>query len=139
MASRGHELLEHTADVGLRIWAPTLEGLFEEAAIGLIDVMGATTGTADRTERVTIDAPELDALFVDWLSDVLFLFDARGFVTRSVAVKLESDPSRIVATLHGADASGFVQHGPAVKAITYHGLEVAQTQDGYEARVYVDV
>jgi SHS2 domain-containing protein len=132
-------LIEHTADVGLRVWAPTLDELFAEAAVALIDVMGAATGPSDRIEHVHIDAPDLGALFVDWLSEVLFLFDGRGFVTRAADVRVEVDPWKLEAPLRGSDAEAFVQHGPAVKAITYHGLEVAEGKGGYEARVYLDV
>jgi SHS2 domain-containing protein len=135
--ARGHELIEHTADVGLRIWAPTLDELFEEAAVALIDVMGRSPDPDDRKERVVLDAPDLDALFVDWLSEILFLFDARGFATRSARVATQTEPTRLEATLSGS--GDFEQHGPAVKAVTYHGLEVGETDSGYEARVYLDV
>ena len=135
--ARGHELVEHTADVGLRIWAATLDELFEEAAIGLIDVMGRSTGHDDRQERVVLDAPDLDGLFVDWLSEVLFLFDARGFATRSARVGVQTEPTRLEAALSGS--GDFEQHGPAVKAVTYHGLDIGPTASGYEARVYLDV
>jgi SHS2 domain-containing protein len=139
VASSGHELIEHTADVGLRVWAPTLDELFAEAAVALMDVMGAADGPPDRAEQVRIDGPDVDALFVDWLSEVLFLFDARGFVTCAAEVHVGADPWVVDAGLAGADAAAFVQHGPAVKAITYHGLEVGKTAKGYQARVYLDV
>src|SRR5829696_10503428 len=37
----GYELLEHTADVGIRARGPTLETAFEQATEGLADVLGA--------------------------------------------------------------------------------------------------
>ncbi len=131
-------MIEHTADVGLRLWAPTLDELFAEAAVALIDVMGAADGPAPRTGEVHIDAPDRDALLVDWMSEVLFLFDGRGFVTCEADVHVKTDPWTLDGSLHGADATTFVQHGPAVKAITYHGLELRKTDQGYEARVYLD-
>ena len=137
--ARGHELIEHTADVGLRAWAPTIDELFSEAAVGLVDVMGRAAGPDDRSEEIELEAPDLDALFVDWLSEGLFLFDARGFVPRRAKVWVHPDPWRLESTLEGADAERFSQHGPAVKAVTYHGLEIKVTDSGYEARVYLDV
>ncbi len=136
-SNRGHELVEHTADVGLRIWAPTVEELFAEAAVALIDVMGKAIGPSDREERVALDAPDLDALFVDWLSEILFLFDARDFVPRSASAHVDDDPWKVEATLEGGGE--LEQHGPAVKAVTYHGLDIRRTDDGYEAVVYLDV
>jgi SHS2 domain-containing protein len=132
---RGHELLEHTADVGLRVWAATLDELFAESAAGLIDVMGTAVGPADRRESVDLEARDLGALFVDWLSEVLFLFEARDIVPRAIDVHVERDPWRLRATIEGPSAERFTQSGPAVKAVTYHGLHV----DENEARVYLDV
>lgn len=136
-ATRGHELIEHTADVGLRIWAPTLEELFAEGAEALIDVMGSPTGPSKGEDLITLEAPDLGALFVDWLSEVLFLFDARGFATLAARARVTSDPWRVEATLEGA--GDLEQHGPAVKAVTYHGLDMKRTDEGYEAVVYLDV
>lgn len=136
---RGHEPIEHTADVGLRVWAPSLEELFAEAAIGLMDVMGSPSRPADRSEHTTLEAPDLDALFVDWLSEALFLFEAREFVTCDADVSVERDPWRVEATLRGADAEAFRQHGPGVKAVTYHGLRIEERRQGWEGRVYLDV
>ena len=139
MASgRGHELIEHTADVGLRVWAPTLEALFEEAALGLVAVMGKGSGASNNREEISIDAPDLGSLFVDWLSEVLFRFEAREIVPSVVRVHVEDD-KRLSATIEGQSTEGFREHGPAVKAVTYHGLEVGPSSDTFEARVYLDV
>jgi SHS2 domain-containing protein len=134
VSARGHELVEHTADVGLRAWGPGLEDVFAEAAIGLVRTMGRGEGPSVR-EDVTLDAPDLDALFVDWLSEVLFLFEARGVVPAGVRVRIDRDACSLSASIDGVRAESFVQEGPAVKAVTYHGLELSDT----EAVVYLDV
>jgi SHS2 domain-containing protein len=41
--ARGHALLEHTADVGIRAWGSDVAGAFAEAALGLAELMGART------------------------------------------------------------------------------------------------
>ena len=134
MADRGHELIEHTADVGLRVWGPSLSDVFAEAAIALIAIMGTAKG-AEVREEVAIDAPDLEALFVDWLSEVLFLFEAREVVPRDVRVGIDRQRPALMATIEGVKAETFEQEGPAVKAVTYHGLELSDT----EAIVYLDV
>jgi SHS2 domain-containing protein len=134
VAGRGHELIEHTADVGLRIWAPTLEDVFAEAAIGLVGVMGTADGDPV-SERVTLESTDLDALFVDWLSEVLFLFEARKIVPLDVRVGIDREHCSLDATIDGVRVTMFDEHGPAVKAVTFHGLRVAEG----EATVYLDV
>ena len=48
MGTGGFELLEHTADVGIRAWAATLEEAFEHATEGLAEVQGAGPGAVPR-------------------------------------------------------------------------------------------
>lgn len=136
---RGHELIEHTADVGLRIWAPSLDELFAEAAAALIGVMGSATSKTPLTADVSLEAPDLDALFVDWLSEILFLFEARELVPTPTRVRVTEDPWRVDAVIDGYSSEEFRQEGPAVKAVTYHALEISQTTSGCEARIYLDV
>lgn len=135
MATRGYEVIEHTADIGLRVWGPALEDVFGEAAVALVAVMGTASGGEPVTENVSLEAPDVDSLFFDWLSEILFLFEAREIVPRDVRVRIDREGWKLEATLEGSRAPAFVQEGPTVKAITYHALEVAET----EATVYLDV
>lgn len=137
--ARGHELIEHTADIGLRVWAPDLNGLFAEAAVALVSVMGSPTSRITATIDVALEAPDQDALMVDWLSEILFLFEARELVVIEARVHVSEAPWRLAATIDGVGTEGFDQEGPAVKAVTYHGLELTRTPAGYETKVYLDV
>jgi SHS2 domain-containing protein len=136
---RGYETLEHTADVGLRAWGPDLAAVFEQAAMALIAIMGQASGPATRHEDVTLEAPDGVALLVEWLSEVVFLFEARTFVPLRIDADVEAEPWRVRAAIDGCDAESFEQNGPAVKAVTYHEAELARSSSGYEARVYLDV
>lgn len=136
---RGYEVIEHTADVGLRIWAPDPSALFEEAAYGLVAIMGRGKSKSNLRQEITLDAPDGVALLVDWLSEVVFLFDARDFVPLKIDADVTADPWRVHATLDGTSGTNFEQGGPAVKAITYHDAVVRETSSGWEARVYLDV
>ena len=99
--------------------------------------MGTPTGATTRSEHVEIESPDGVALLVDWLSEVLFLFDARNFVPREIDADVEE--WRIRATIGGGNAADFDQGGAAVKAITYHDAMLERTPGGYEARVYLDL
>jgi SHS2 domain-containing protein len=136
---RGHEILEHTADLGLRVWAPDLPQLFAEGAHALIAIMVEGSALADRREEVAVEAPDVTALFVDWLSELVFLFDARAFVPLQIDADVTSEPWRLRGVLVGADVDRFRQVGPAIKAVTYHRADVARTPAGFQARVYLDV
>ena len=134
----GFEILEHTADVGVRALGASREDVFEQATRGLLDVTGALgTGSGERI-AIEVTANDVGAALVYWLEEVLYLQDARDSVVTALQVERVDNSS----------ASGWVEiaprgqdlEGTAVKAITYHQLEVSPLQDGtWFATVYFDI
>lgn len=135
------EILEHTADVGIRAQAVDLPGVFEAATLGLLDIVGTWAPGSEETEHVDVDieAADVGALLVDWLGEVVYVGDSRDAVVTSLEMK---DVTRTSATgrlgIAPRDEAAY-EGGTQVKAITYHRLAVEQTDDGWSATVYVDV
>lgn len=144
-AGAGFELLEHTADVGIRAWAGTLEEAFERATEGLAEVMGAlapgwSAGGPGPGGPVPVEVTASDpgGLLVDWLNEVLWLLEASQAALAGVRVDRVGDGT----------ASGSVDVAPGgpdpdgtfVKAVTYHRLRVEPGPGGgWLAEVYLDV
>lgn len=138
------EVLAHTADVGFRAAAATLPELFATAAEAMFSIEYDLSGvTPEREARVGVEAEDLEGLMEVWLSELLWLHDAEGFVPTAVAVSsLEAGatPLRVAGTIGGAAIGPwFEQTGPQIKAVTLHGLAVRRTAEGWEATVYLDV
>lgn len=133
----GFEILEHTADVGVRSWAPTLEEAFRQSTLGLLDIVGAWQPGAGSRESIAVEGRDLGALLVDWLSEVLYLQEVRDVVISAVQIDHVGDDA----------ASGWVElaerpleiEGTAVKAITFHQLDVSRTEAGWSTTVYLDI
>ena len=139
----GYEVLEHTADVGILATGATLEETFEQATRGLADIIGAWTGegrqAGDADEvPIEIEAADLGALLVDWLSEVLYLHDARDAVIADVHVDDVFD-HRVKGMIVLAPRANRELEGTQVKAITYHQLAVEPTTDGWSAKVFFDL
>jgi SHS2 domain-containing protein len=135
------EIVEHTADMGLRAAAGSLGELFAEAARGLYLLILEDPGTVEVRQSTTIAlaAGSLDDLFFDWLSELLYLFDARHLVLSRFDVRVEG--MQLQAEV-GGEILDPDRHRVAreVKAVTYHHLEVKQTPaGGWEATVIVDI
>ncbi|HEX2296280.1 MAG TPA: archease [Actinomycetota bacterium] len=134
------EILEHTADVGIRAEAVDLSGVFEQATLGLLDIVGTWAPSRAAAEEVELDVGAADpgALLVDWLGEVLYLCDSRDVVVTSM--DLEVTPRRAGGRLGIAPREeASYEGGTQVKAITYHRLAVEESGDGWSATVYVDV
>jgi SHS2 domain-containing protein len=132
-----HAFDDHTGDVRLRVEAPTLPGLFEEAARGLAELMleRAMELGLNGAERVSLRAPDREALLVDWLNELIFLSETRQRIYTDVTVHRASD-TELVATVRGVLPEAL---RTAVKAATLHDLRVVEAQGGYSATVVLDV
>lgn len=136
----GFELFDHTADLGVRVRAPTLAGLVPPAteglyaAIGDVQVAGAP---AAWTRALAGEEPAL--LLRDYLAEVLHLFAAAG--RRLIDVQVDEFSPRRLAVRGRAQpvdaARSALQR--EVKAVTYHELTVRLVAGGYEATFIVDI
>ena len=135
-------VFEHTADVGLRIEADSLEELFVEAARGLFALVLENPAAIERREELTIEleAEDRAGLFVDWLRELIFRFETEHLLVAEFAVELFDDDRRLRAHCRGEPAD-WSRHLPGneLKAVTYHGLRVEQTAKGWEAEVIFDI
>jgi SHS2 domain-containing protein len=145
-AAGGFELLEHTADVGIRARGTRLEEAFEQATLGLAEVLGASRPGPGRPEPVEVAAGDLGALLVDWLNEVLWLREVRQAALAGVRVdRVEVGPGEAAAdgVARGTvvfAAGGAGPEGTFVKAVTYHRLRVEREPGGgWLVEVYLDV
>ena len=135
-----HETFDHTADLGLRVRTADLNALFAEAGEALFSVIVEDLGTVAAATRVEIKLTEADRelLLFDWLKELLYRFDAEHLLFSRFEVTVRPDGLTGVAWGETLDRTRH-ELGHEVKAITYHGLKVEQTNDGWVAEVIVDI
>jgi SHS2 domain-containing protein len=82
-----YTLIDHTADIGIRVSAPSMEGLFEEAAYALADILGG--GNAVGGEEVMVESQGIDRvdLLVRWLQEILYLIEVKDFRLSAVTIQ----------------------------------------------------
>jgi SHS2 domain-containing protein len=132
------ELLEHTADVGVRARGATLEEAFEQATLGLAEVLGARRPGPGEPVAVTVTAGDPGGLLVDWLNEVLWLHETRGHAAiAGVRVERVADGRAAGSVTFSSTAPP--ADGTFVKAVTYHRLRVDRDAGGWLAEVYLDV
>jgi SHS2 domain-containing protein len=135
-----YETFDHTADLGLRIRAADLNTLFAEAAEALFSIIVEDLSTVrpDQPIVVRVEGQDREYLLFDWLKGLLYRFDTEHLLFRRFEVNIGADGLEGQAWGEPLDrARHELSH--EVKAITYHGLRVEQTADGWEAEVIVDI
>jgi protein archease len=135
-----YETFEHTADLGLRIRAATLDELFAEAGQALFAAIVEDIATVAPQQRfdVHLNGDERPYLLVDWLKELLYRFDTDHLVFGRFAVRVGE--AGLTGTAWGEPldpARHMLSH--EVKAITYHGLRVEPDAGGWLAEVIVDI
>jgi SHS2 domain-containing protein len=127
--------IEHTADLGFEVDAPTLPVLFERAAMALVGLM-LDPATVRAVAREPLDVPgtALDELLHDWLHAILVRVQTGGFAVAAAAVD-EIGAGGVRGALAGEpfDQSRQVFHGE-VKGVTWHQLAVRSRPGGWTAR-----
>ena len=128
--------LPHTADLAWRLWGDSLPELFENAAGALVATMTDRRYLRRREKRqIEVESPDREALMVDWLNYLLYLFDVTGFLGREFQVTALTDQSlRAVAW-----GEKFDPERTAVKAATFHQLKIVPVKDGWQATVVLDL
>ena len=136
-----YELISHTADIGIRLKAGTLKGLFLKAARAAFDVMAEAKkplgALSAREFSIALKAPNIQELFVRWLSELVSLSDAKDVHFTRFDIKDFSETT-LTAAAFGLPREHF-QGKIEIKAVTYHALKVEKKGNGFEAEVIFDV
>jgi SHS2 domain-containing protein len=133
----GYELMEHTADVAVKAYGKDLNEMFANAALGMFNVMTDTSKVETVGEyTVEVESADVQGLLVDWLSELLYLFDTQDVLLREFNVSI--DGNKLAASVRGEKLDR--ERHPLksdVKAATYHMLEIDEDK-GY-AVVLLDI
>ena len=142
------EPIDHTADIGADLEAGSLEALYERAAIAFCDaIVEVDTVRPTWERRLRVQADDRELLMVEWLEELLFLFDTEDYLTsraRVILNTLDTGKLELRATVRG-EAYARDRHPVkvAIKGVTYHGLSVRQIQaaagERWRARVIFDI
>ncbi|MGC8874508.1 MAG: archease [Chloroflexia bacterium] len=123
--------LEHTADLGLEVWASTLPQLYAAAAEGMCSLYFDLAAVQPLEQReVTARGHDREELLIDWLGNLLYGIEVERFLPCRFEVDDFKD-SELHARVWGEpfDPSRH-RWRTGIKAATYHNLHVRQTADG---------
>ncbi|MEJ2204207.1 MAG: archease [Gemmatimonadota bacterium] len=147
-ASGGIVFLDHTADVGLAVSAPTLPELFIRTARGMTLLIHGTEREKCRAtdpggreptrieRRMSLRADDLPGLLRLWLRELLYWHESEGVSFEDARFGTLSE------TLLGALVTVTPdEHEPVreIKGVTLHGLVAERGDGGWVSQVIFDV
>jgi SHS2 domain-containing protein len=132
------EILEHTADLKIKVFGKTKEELFENAMVGMFEAAKYEKEIKSQKSKVKIKVKSIDlpSLLVDFLSEVLYLVETEKLVFEKVEFKKFTE-NEIEAILFGKPLKRMGVH---IKGVTYHDLKIRLKEDGsWQATILFDI
>lgn len=151
----GLVFLDHTADVGIGIEAPSLDVFLHRAALGMLALLrgqededpgwdepapdgraaSETAPAEPSSASVELEAAGPPSLLAEWLRELLFLHEVehRDYVDAEFHVL---EPTGLRARVRLEPAVGAVRE---IKGVTYHELRVERADNRWKGQVIFDV
>ncbi len=134
------DYIDHTGDAGILLRAENLRQLFERAAWGMFSVL---TNVAEirlvEETRIQVEANDLPALMLAWLSELNYRHVTEHRLFGKFEVSVISD-QMVFAEVSGETINPdrhtiFTE----IKAVTFHGLRLEKSDNGWEAQIIFDL
>ncbi len=119
------EFLEHTGDTKFKAFGKNLEECFSNAALAMFSIMVDYTKVKPKVEhKIKVKGSDLKSLLYNWLEELLFLVDAKGFLLNKIkSIKIDKKKFTLEATVVGDKADDY-ETIEWVKAPTYNDMEI---------------
>ena len=138
------ELLPHVADAYIAAYGSTLGEAFENAALGMIDVMiDPSTVSAVIEDDISISASDEKALLYSWLEQLILNFDIDEKIYgkfKVIEIVHEGGEWKLTAKAYG-EIFDPARHPSKteIKAVTYHKMEIRRVKDNYVVKFILDL
>lgn len=133
------EVFDHTADIGIVAYGSNLKEAYANVAYGMFSLITDLTEVHEEIQRdIDIQALDRESLVVDWLNELLYIFDVDQVIfSRFEITALSQNQLRAKAYGEKIDTSRH-QLKTEVKAATYHLLKV-EKGNGFKIQVILDI
>jgi SHS2 domain-containing protein len=138
-----YEILEHTADIRVRIYGKTIKDLFKNAALALFGLIAEYKPRLKKEKEIKLEAQNQEELLVNWLNELISIFYAYKFLPASfkIIIKKENDFVALDGKIKGEDFDPYENKkiNMEIKAATYYNLKIEKGKGGFVAEVVFDV
>ena len=131
------QILEHTADLRIKVWGKDLPNLFKNAAEGMFF---ATTGTEPEkptgtVRKIKVSGVDDESLLVNFLNELLYLSDIHNERFQIQKLNFTKD-AKLEGQLKSYPLSTLDFE---IKGVTYHELKIQKIGNIYEATIVFDI
>jgi SHS2 domain-containing protein len=145
MKKLGFRFLDHTADVQVECWAPTLEEAFSQTALSLMTIISPNLNLISPSfnKEILIEAEDKESLLFDFLSEFLYIFDVEELIFSEISVgTIKKKHKKLVLRAHiKGEIFNKDKHevGTEVKGVTYSYMEIKENKGIVKIKVVFDI
>ncbi|HSO17969.1 MAG TPA: archease [Desulfosarcina sp.] len=135
-----YTLLDHTADLRLRISGSDPADLFKNAGLALFDmIVDPPSAPPEATIELAVDGEDYADLMVNYLRELLYLWTGSEKVVTLIdidAISATAVSARVTVGGYRPDHHAVIHE---IKAVTYHQIDVAGGPAGWQSTVVLDI
>jgi SHS2 domain-containing protein len=135
-----YEIIDHTADIGLKAYGRNLGELFKNSALGMFEIIADLKDVKPETPlTIELGAVTREELLVNWLRELLYQYNTQEILFKNFEIEKITD-NRISAKAWG-QAFNRQKHNlkMEIKAVTYYELKIEKEKEGWMSQVIFDV
>jgi len=130
-----YTIIDHTADLGIIVRAPDVIGLFTEAALALIEIMGGKAKRSDREIVLYVEGYDREDLLIRWLEEIRYRIESSGLSISALNIDTLT-AQHLEARIEVARRTTPLK--TCIKAVTYHALEILQVDNLLQTTIIFD-
>lgn len=137
------EFIEHTADVGVKVYGKTLPELFENAAYAMYNIICEKFHNVSSiyTYKNQLEDYELESLLVSYLNDLIYQTFVNKVIFSKFKVEIEKQEKFFIQYQCIGEKYKKETHGTLheIKSATFHNLSIRKTKKFYKATIIFDI
>jgi len=133
------EIIEHTADIGIRAYGSDMNEAFVNAARAMFSLI-ADPDKVNMTlfRDIEVTAPDREILLVEWLNELIFIFDTEQLLFKKFDIMSLNDTGLIARCFGEKVDKSRHELKMGIKSVTYHMLKVEKNIN-YQVQVLLDI
>lgn len=135
-----YKQIEHTGDIGIKVFGESLKDLFINAAYGMFEIIAEISNVNHSlAEKIEVAGDNREELIVNWLSELNFVFITEQKIFNKFEIERLTN-TELIATAIGEKYDPRKHPiNTEIKAVTYHEIYVKQVKNRWEAQIIFDI
>ncbi|MEN6473622.1 MAG: archease [Syntrophaceae bacterium] len=130
-----YTIIDHTADLGIKVQSMDIPSLFTEAAYALVEIMGAKANRPEREIALDVEGYDREDLLVRWLEEIRYRIESQALSIAGMTIETLT-AQRLEASIAVAPRTSPLKTG--IKAVTYHALEIHEVDNLLQTDIIFD-